>query len=100
MGLDGVPIERLAPSESFGRYIDHLGTALTRNEWRIGQEQQWINTVQKVDAGIRIEGFNGTMLPATPEGKALEKLREVWAYRSRTLSLHCGLSTLTQFQQC
>jgi hypothetical protein len=76
MGLDGVPIERMASSEAFGRYIDHMGTALTRNEWRIGQEKQWLNTVQKMDSSIKIEGFNGTNLPNSPEGKALGRLRD------------------------
>lgn len=76
MGLDGVPIERMAPGEAFGRYIDHMGNALARNEWRIGQEKQWLNTVAKMDNSIKLEGFNGTRLPATPEGKALGRLRE------------------------
>jgi hypothetical protein len=76
MGLDGVPIERMAPSEAFGRYIDHIGNALSRNEWRIGQEKQWINTVQKMDSTAKIEGFNGTRLPDSPEGKALQRLRD------------------------
>ena len=76
MGLDGVPLERMAPGEAFGRYIDHMGNALARNEWRIGQEKQWLNTVQKMDSGIKLEGFNGTRMPATPEGKALNRLRE------------------------
>lgn len=76
MGLDGVPMERMAPGEAFGRYIDHLGGAVTRNEWRIGQEQQWLNTVRKMDNGIEIKGFNGTALPPTPEGKALNRMRQ------------------------
>jgi len=76
MGLDGVPIERMAPGEAFGRYIDHMGNALARNEWRIGQEKQWLNTVAKLDNSVKLEGFNGTRLPATPEGKALGRLRE------------------------
>ncbi len=75
MGLDGVPIERMAPGEAFGRYIDHLGTAVTRNEWRIGQEAQWLNTVRKMDATIDIKGFNGTLLPDTAEGAALSRMR-------------------------
>ncbi|MEE8207845.1 MAG: hypothetical protein V3T88_02675 [Nitrosomonadaceae bacterium] len=76
MGLDGVPIERMAPGEAFGRYIDHMGNALARNEWRIGQEKQWLNTVAKLDGKIKLEGFNGTAMPPTPEGKALGRLRE------------------------
>ena len=76
MGLNGVPIERMAPGEAFGRYIDHLGTAVTRNEWRIGQEAQWMNTVRKSDATIEIKGFNGTKLPENAVGKALSNQRK------------------------
>lgn len=81
MGLDGVPLERMSPTEAFGRYIDHLGNVLTKNEWRIGKEQEWINTVRNMDSSIKIEGFNGTRLPNTPEGKALGQERDqinVW----------------------
>lgn len=76
MGLDGVPLERMAPGEAYGRYIDHMGNALTRNEWRIGQEKQWLNTVAKMDGNIKLEGFNGTRLPDTPTGKALQRERD------------------------
>jgi hypothetical protein len=76
MGLDGVKLDRLAPGEAFGRYIDHMGNALTRNEWRIGKEKEWLNTVAKLDGSIKLEGFNGTRLPPTPLGKALERERE------------------------
>ncbi len=76
MGLDGVPIQRVSPTESFGRYVDHLGQKTSHNEWRIGQEQQWLNTVRKVDSSIQLEGFGGTKLPNTPEGKALGRLRD------------------------
>jgi hypothetical protein len=76
MGLDGVKLGRLAPGESYGRYIDHMGNALARNEWRIGQEKQWLNTVAKMDSNIKLQGFNGTRLPDTPVGKALQRERE------------------------
>ena len=95
MGLNGVPIERMAPGEAFGRYIDHLGTAVTRNEWRIGEEARWLNTVRKMDTGIEIKGFNGTLLPNTPEGKGLEKMRQqinTWnRVPSRTESMFEGM---------
>ena len=76
MGLNGVKLERMAPGEAFGRYIDHMGNALARNEWRIGQEKQWLNTVAKLDGNIKLQGFNGTAMPNTPEGKALGRMRE------------------------
>ena len=76
MGLEGVAIPRTSPSEVMGRYIDHMGAALTRNEWRIGQEQQWLNTVKNVLPDVRIQGFGGTALPNTPEGAALGRLRD------------------------
>lgn len=75
MGLNGVPLQRMAPTEAYGRYSDHLGNALSKNEWRIGKEQEWINTVKLMDSSIPIEGFNGTRLPNTPNGKALEQMR-------------------------
>ena len=80
MGLDGDKVERMAPGEAFGRYIDHMGNILSRNEWRIGQEKRWLNTVKEMVAAtgekIDIRGFNGTNLPNTPLGKALAVKRD------------------------
>lgn len=76
MGLDAVPIERVNPSEAMGRYADHLGNVLARNEARIGAEKRWINTVRKADSSIRVRGFSNTALPNTPVGKALGKMRD------------------------
>ena len=94
MGLDGVPLGRMAPTEAMGRYADSLGNSLTKNEWRIGKEQEWINTVRNMDPTTKIEGFNGTKLPDTPEGKGLEQMRHqinTWnSARTRQESLFEG----------
>lgn len=79
MGLRGTSLERMAPSEAFSRYINHLGTQVTKNEWRIGSEKRWINTVRANAEhlpGANIRGFLNTVLPDTPVGKALAKERE------------------------
>jgi hypothetical protein len=76
MGLEGVPIERMSPSEAYSRAIDVLGNGLAVNEWRLGERQRWLNTVRKMDNTIKIEGFDNTKLPNTPIGKALESERE------------------------
>lgn len=75
MGLAGVPAELVSPTEAMGRRMDQLGTILTKNEWRLGREQEWINTVRNADPTIKIEGFNGTRLPNNPLGKALDRQR-------------------------
>lgn len=74
LGLHGTEMERISPSEAYGRYIDSLGKKISKNEWRIGKEKEWMNTVQKL--GLKVNGFNGTLLPNTPEGKALGKMRD------------------------
>lgn len=75
MGLDGVEIERMNPAEAYGRYIDHLGNKVAKNEWRIGRETEWLNTVRRQVPEAKMNGFNGTILPETDKGRALEKLR-------------------------
>jgi len=76
MGLDGVEIERMNPAEAYGRYIDHLGVKVAKNEWRIGRETDWLNTVRRQMPEVKVIGFNGTVLPDTDKGKALSKLRD------------------------
>ncbi|AUR95581.1 hypothetical protein NVP1209O_24 [Vibrio phage 1.209.O._10N.222.52.B2] len=74
-GLTGTKLERVSPLEAFQRNVQHLGKALARNELRVGEEKRWLNTVRKVLPDVRIEGFNGTKLPDTKEGRALEAIR-------------------------
>lgn len=77
MGLDGVAAERMSPGEAYGRYIDHLGTQVSKNEWRMAKEQQWINTARETFPELRIGGFSTRTIPSdTEEGKALIKLHK------------------------
>ena len=75
MGLEGRSLQRMQPEEVMGRWLDHVAGGATGNELRIGKEQEWINTVRRTLDGVQIKGFNGTELPNTEQGKALEKLR-------------------------
>lgn len=75
-GLTGQQIERVGPLEAFQRYVAHVGNFVSRNEMRIGQEKQWLNTVQKMWPDVKLEGFANTKIPTTtPEGKRLDQLR-------------------------
>ena len=74
-GLSGVRTDRLSVFDSFQRNAQHIGSLVSRNEWRIGEEQRWLNTVDAL--GLENKGFLGTTVnPATKEGRALEKMRE------------------------
>ena len=76
MGLEGRPLERLQPEEVMGRWLQHVSTGITRNEMRVGKEQEWLNTVRRTMPEVRIQGFEGTVLPqGDARANALEKLR-------------------------
>lgn len=75
-GLDGTDIDRVNVLEAFQRQVGHVGRMMGRNEVRIAQEKKWLNTVRKMMPDIRLEGFERTRLPATPEGKGLERIRQ------------------------
>ena len=75
MGLDGRPLERMQPEDVIGRWLDHVATNITKNEMRIGKEQEWLNTVRRISPNTEIRGFDGTILPNDEAGAALERLR-------------------------
>jgi hypothetical protein len=76
-GLRDVTPERLSPFEAFQREAVHVGKYVSVNDWRLGQEQQWLNTVREVlpELGDGIKGFSDTKLPDSKAGKALEEQR-------------------------
>lgn len=75
-GLSGVKTERLSPFDAFNRNAQHLGSLITRNEWRVGEEQRWLNTIESY--GFTNNGFNGTTFDTTTNiGKALEHERQL-----------------------
>lgn len=74
-GLSGVRTDRVSPFEAFQRNAQHIGSLVTRNEWRLGEEQRWLNTVEAY--GIENRGFRGTTLPDDKTGRALERQRQL-----------------------
>lgn len=80
LGLKGEDLKRVNPTEAFGRYMSHIGEVVAKNEWRIGSEQKWVNTVRaQADnlPGIDIKGFSNTqMSPDTPLKKSLLLMRD------------------------
>lgn len=86
-GLDGVKTERLSPFDAFTRNAQHLGSLVTRNEWRIGEEQRWLNTIES--QGFKNKGFNDTLVDDSNIGKALEHER-------RLIKMWNGVPTLEE----
>lgn len=74
-GLKGVKTDRLSPLEAFQRNAQHIGSIMSRNEWRLGEEQRWLNTVEHY--GFKNQGFDSTNLPDTRIGRALEQERNL-----------------------
>ena len=75
MGLEGKALERMQPEDVIGRWLDHVATNITKNEMRIGKEQEWLNTVRRISPNTELRGFDGTILANDEAGQALEKLR-------------------------
>jgi hypothetical protein len=75
-GLNDVQPERLGAFESLQRAVAHTGAYATRNEWRLGEQQRWVNTVRRELGGsVDITDFQGTKLGNSPREKALEAMR-------------------------
>ncbi len=75
-GLNGIQTERFSPLEVYQREINHIVPYLSRNEWRLGEQQRWVNTVSRsMGDNAEVRGFN-TVLPTNhPDTPALEQLR-------------------------
>jgi len=69
-GLDGDKAVRVNAFESLTRNIATVSRAASINEWRLGLEQKWINSVndylKSIGASGRVESFGG--LPDTVRG--------------------------------
>jgi hypothetical protein len=69
-GLDGDKAVRVNAFESLTRNIATVSRATSINEWRLGMEQKWINSVNQylksIGASGRVESFGG--LPDTVRG--------------------------------
>jgi len=64
-GRDNVPTERYGAFESLSMNLQSLGTFMSRNQWRIGQEQKWINTAKKL--GVEVDRFDPRLVPENTE---------------------------------
>ena len=73
-GLEGKPAERFGAFEALSRDIGSLENYVTRNEWRMGMEQKWINTAKGM--GLDVDGFNPQLMPNSEKGNGLRKMGE------------------------
>ena len=74
-GKDGLPGERIGAYESLSQNINSVSKFSSQNEWRMGMEQKWLNTVK--EAGLDAsQGFRHTDIPDTRVGRHLEQMRE------------------------
>lgn len=48
-GLNGEVPRRVGAFESMQRYTQHLSNYVPRNEWRIAEQQRWLNTAHKMN---------------------------------------------------
>lgn len=75
-GLNDIEPERLGAFQALQRATAHTGAYATRNEWRLGEQQRWVNSVREVMGGsVDITDFQSTKLGITPREKALEEMR-------------------------
>lgn len=72
---DATP-DRISPLEALQRNASYLGRFMTRNEWRLGEEQRWLNTVRSVMPKLKVTNFKDTMetLGTGPEANKLKIL--------------------------
>lgn len=80
-GADGVPTERLNTYEALGHNLQSLENYVTRNQWRLAQQQRWVNSARA--AGFDVDRFEKGLIPdSDPRGKGLKKLAdqiEIWS---------------------
>lgn len=80
-GPDGDSPERLNTFEALNTNIQSLENYVSRNQWRMAQQQKWINSARA--AGFDIDTFEKALIPeGDPRGKGLRKLAEqieIWS---------------------
>ena len=77
-GLDGLPPERVNSFEAISRNLANLSRYMSRNTWRLGNEQRALNTAKRLIPTARWENFSDlTKAPTdTAEGRYLHKLHD------------------------
>lgn len=80
-GTDGLPSERLNTFEALGHNLQSLERYVTRNQWRMGMQQKWVNSAKA--AGFNVTKFEKNQIPeGHPAGKGLRRMAdqiEVWS---------------------
>lgn len=77
-GADGVSPQRIGAFQALQQNLHHLSNYLSRNEWRIGMQQKWINTAREMGM-IKLDDFNAH-LQGERHSKAWESLNAAREY--------------------
>lgn len=74
-GVEGTIGERANTYEALGQNLQSLENYVTRNQWRMGMRQRWINSAKA--AGFNVERFDKNLIPeGDPRGKGLRKMAD------------------------
>ncbi len=75
-GKDGLPSERFGAFEALSMNINSLQNHVSRNSWRMGMEQRWVNSAKA--AGFnKVDSFDPRLVPLeTDAGRGLRKMGE------------------------
>ena len=78
-GKKGAKIERKGAFESIAMNLSSVERSMTRSQWRMGMEEQWIKTAQEM--GIKVGNapvvkFQPDLMPSTADGRYLKGLGE------------------------
>lgn len=74
-GKEGLPAERLGALEALSMNMNSLENFVSRNQWRMGMEQRWVNTANKL--GVKVDGFEPRAVPTETEaGRGLRQWGE------------------------
>lgn len=80
-GFNGLPAERLNTYESLVHNLQNLERLITRDQWRMGMQQKWVNSAKA--AGFDIDVYEPALIPDTdPRGVGLRRMAEqidIWS---------------------
>lgn len=80
-GFDGLPAERFNTYEALVNNLQSLERLITRDQWRMGMQQKWVNSAKM--AGFDIDVYEPALIPdGDPRGVGLKRLAEqidIWS---------------------
>lgn len=81
-GFDGRPAERANTYESIIHNLQHLEGRITRDQWRMGLRQKWVNTAQRLGFH-NIDSYTPDLIPkGDARGEQLRRIAEqidIWS---------------------